>query len=407
MATLRWGIGLWGVDTWGAQTVPVFVVPIPTPVTYSVDLCAGFVKVGEATAFQLDAVLRLLAVGEWLLSAPLAGLECPDVGAVDSIIVYDNAVIPRIVFAGLVRKVGGVEGGVARVVAAEGTTLEFRGVDIYGLLAQRKVWPSPSTDPPWADAHDVRSGVGSSVAAGYITANIGSGAILARQVAGVTVVDPVVGATSTWSGRLQPLDQMVGRICRESGIVCVATMTAPGSYRFLFQSPHDLSDTIIFTDQGDLEELSRLVAPATATYIVAAGQGELTARSFATADSGAVGLDRVETIYENTNITTSPGLTTAANTELILQGEDVAVDGLVAADAAQRIRFLDDYQLGDWLGIEVDSVRYASQVEAVTISLTAQREVVRPVMGRASSNDALTLLRDVAGIASRLDRQTA
>lgn len=373
--------------------------------TYTVDLCDGFVKVGEATAFELSAVIRLLAVGEFQLTAPLAGLECADVGAVDSVIVYDDSVPPRIVFAGIVRRVGGVDGGVTRVVAAEGTTLEFRGVDIYGLLGQRQVWPSPSTVPPWAAAHDVRSGVGSTVAAGFITANIGSGALAARQVAGLTVVDPGIGASSTWSGRLQPLDQMVGRICRESGIVCLATMTAPGAYRFLFRTADDLSNQIVFTDQGDLEELSRLVSPATASFVVAAGQGELTARSFATAETAATGLDRVEFVYENTNITTAAGLSTAAAAELVLHGEDVSVDGLVAADAAQRVRFLDDYNLGDWIGVEVDTVRYSSQVEAVIVSLTADREVVRPVLGRTSANDALTLIRQVSGLESRFDSQ--
>jgi hypothetical protein len=375
--------------------------------TYVVDLCDGFTKVGEASAFQLNAVLRLLKVGEWQLSAPLAGLECPDVGAVDSIIVYDDSVPARIVFSGIVRKVGGVDGGVTRVVAAEGTGLEFRGVDIYGLLAQRQVWPTPTTVHPWADSHDVRSGAGSTVAAGYITANLGSGALAARQIAGVTVVDPSVGISSTWSGRLQPLDEMVGRICRESGIVCHATMTAPGAYRFLFEGPHDLSGSIIFTDQGDLEELSRLVSPATASFVTAAGQGELTARAFASSDTGATGLDRVEAVYENTNVTTAAGLQTAADGELVLQGEDISVDGLVAASAAQRVRYLDDYTLGDWLGVEVDSVRYSSQVEAVVIDLSAHREVVRPVLGRASANDVLTLIRHVSGLESRLDNQIA
>lgn len=374
---------------------------------YTVDLCAGFTKVGEATAFELAAVLRLLAVGQWQLSAPLAGLECADVGAVDSVIVYDDQTIPRIVFAGIVRRVGGVDGGVTRVVAAEGTSIEFRGVDIYGLLGTRQVWPSPATNPPWAASHDVRSGQGSTVAAGFITANIGSGAVAARQVAGVTTVDPGVGNSSTWSGRLQPLDQMVGRVCRESGIVCAATMTSPGVYQYLFKSPADLSNQILFTDQGDLEQLSRLVAPATASYIVAAGQGELTARAFATADTGLTGIDRVEAIYENTNITTPTGLASAAATELLLQGEDISVDGLVAANAAQRIRYLDDYQLGDWLGVEVDSVRYASQVEAVTISLTAERELIRPVLGRAATNDALSLIRQVDGLTTRFDSQIA
>lgn len=375
--------------------------------TYSVDLCAGFVKVGEATAFELNAVVRLLAVGEWQLTAPLIGLECADVGLVDSIIVYDDGTPARIMFAGIVRKVGGVDGGVTRIVAAEGTTFEFRGVDIYGLLAQRQVWPSPTTVPPWAAAHDIRTGVGSTVAAGYVTANLGSGALAARQIPGVTVVDPGVGASSTWSGRLQPLDEMVGRICRESGIVCHATMTAPGAYRFVFEGPHDLSGQVIFTDQGDLEQLSRLVSPATASHVVAAGQGELTARTFAIADNAAIGLDRVEVIYENTNITTLTGLQTAADGELVLQGEDVSVDGLVAADAAQRVRYLDDYQLGDWLGVEVDSVRYSAQVEAVVISLSDEREVIRPVLGRAAGNDTLSLIRQVSGLESRFNSQIA
>lgn len=371
--------------------------------SYTVDLCAGFDKVGEATAFTFDGVLRLLATGQWRLTAPLEGLECPDVGAVDSIIVYDESANIR--YAGLVRKVAGIDGGVVRSIATTGTTLQFTGVDIYGLLAQRVAYPTPSTEAPWANAHDVRTGVGSTCAAGYITANLGSGALTNRQIPGVTVVDPTVGTTSTWAGRLQPLDQLVGRICREAGILCIADMTGPGAFRFLFRAANDHSNRLVFNDQGDLEALSRLVTPAAASYIIAAGQGELTARSFATADASDTGLDRVELVYENTNITTAAGLLSAANWQLIANGEDVSVDGQVAPGAAQRIRFGDDYELGDWLGVEVDSVRYAAQVEAVTFTLTAQRETVRPVLGRASTNEALELIRSISGIESRLNNQ--
>lgn len=406
MATLRWGLGYWGIDTWGSaysETPPAQ----STPVTFTVDLCNGFVKVGEATAFELNAVVRHLAVGEWQLTAPLAGLECPDVGAVDSIVVYDDQRTPRIVFAGIIRRVAGVEGGVVRQVTADGTILEFRGVDIYGLLATRDVWPSYADAPPWANSHDIRTGAGSSVAAEYISANLGFAARTERQISGVTIIDPVVGTVGTWDGRLQPLHQLVSRICRESGITCLANMTAPGVFEISFRSPTDLSDRLLLTDQGDLEELSRLVAPAVGTFVLAAGQGELTARLFATADSGATGLDRVELLYENTNITTIGGLEVAAASQLNLNGEDISADGIVAPAAAQRIRYLDDYQLGDWLGVEIDGVRYASQVEAVTISLTAERELVRPVLGRASTNEALTLIRDVAGLATRFDSQVA
>lgn len=406
MATLLWGIGHWGVDTWGSAYSDI-PPPQTIPVTYTVDLCDGFIKVGEATAFELNAVVRHLAVGEWQLTAPLAGLECPDVGVVDSIVVYDDQRNPRIVFAGIVRRVAGVDGGVARQVTSDGTVFEFRGVDIYGLLATRGVWPTSTTVPPWADSHETRTGSGSTVAAGYILANLGSFALAARQIPDVTVIDPIVGIVGTWDGRLQPLDQLVGRICREAGITCIANMVAPGAVEFSFRSPNDLSNRLLLTDQGDLEELSRLVSPATGTFVLAAGQGELTARMFATADSGDTGLERVEVLYENTNITTMGGLETAVASQLNLNGEDISVDGVVAASAAQRVRYLDDYHLGDWLGVEVDGVRYASQVEAVTISLTAERELVRPVLGRASTNEALTLIRDVAGLATRFDSQVA
>lgn len=375
--------------------------------TYTVDLCDGFDKVGEASAFELSAIVRLLRVGEWQLSAPLAGLDVEDVGQVDSVIVYDDSLDARIVFAGLVRRVGGVDGGITRQVTAEGTRIEFRGVDVYGLLAQRQAWPTPGTVPSWASAYDTRTGVGSTCAAGYIVDNLGSGAIAARQIPGVTVVDPGVGNSATWTGRLQPLDEFIGRICRESGVVCIATMTGPGAYRFLFRTPRDLSESLLFTDQGDLEELSRLVTPATASYVLGAGQGALTARTFRVADSGATGLERVEVVYENTNIVTAASLELAAQTELLLQGEDVSVDGVIAVGATQRIRYLDDYDLGDWLGVEVDSVRYRSQVEGVTISLTAQRELVRPVLGRASTNEAFSLIRQVSGLESRFDSQIA
>lgn len=372
--------------------------------TLTVDVCAGFEKVGEATAFTFEGVLRLLAVGEWKLTAPLSGLECPDVGAIDSIVVYDDAAI---IYGGLVRRVGGVDGGVTRSINVGGTTLEFRGVDIYGLLAQRRSYPTPSTEPPWAAAHDVRTGTGSSVAAGFITANLGSGAIASRQIPGVTIVDPDVGSSSTWSGRLQPIDSLVGRICRESGIVCIASMLGPGQFQFLFRSPKDLSLKLVLTDQGDLESLSRLVSPAAATYVVAAGQGELTARSFAVDSDGSSGLDRVEIVYENTNITSLDGLMSAAAAQLVLNGNGVAVDGQVAAGAAQQIDFGSDYDLGDWLAVEVDSVRYSAQVEAVTFSLTPARSIIRPVLGRATTNEALSLIRSVSGIQSRFDNQIA
>jgi hypothetical protein len=374
---------------------------------YSVDLCTGFVKVGEAEAFLFNAVVRFLATGEWQLTAPLSGVSCPDVDAVDSIIIWDETPTPRIVFAGIVRRVGGVEGARTRTITANDDSIEWVGVDLYGILAQRHAWPTPSTVVPWADAYDVRTGVGSTVAKEFIEANAGIAAHPHRLIPNLLVSDAGVGTSSTWSGRLQPLDQFVGRICREAGIGCSVTMPTIGTILFTLRALQDRSASLVLSDQGDLESLSRLVIPASATHVLGAGQGELAARTFVAAFTPATGLERVETVYENTNISVYEGLVTATETELALAGGDVSVDGAITDSAAQKIRYLDDYELGDWLGVEVDGVRYRSQVEAVTFTLSPERDSVRPVLGRAATNSLLSLVRDVAGISSRLDRQIA
>lgn len=386
------------------RTIPGSFRDLPS---YSVDLCRGFERIGVANAFTFAGIVRHLTAGEWRLAAPISGLDVADVEEVDSVIVWDESRPPRIVFAGIVRRTPSILGGTTRRLTATGDTVEFTGVDLFGLLGSRQVWPTPSTEPPWVDDYDVRTGIGSTVAAAYVEANAGAAAFAARQIPNLTVVDAGAGISSTWSGRLQPLDEFVGRICRESGVTCRASMPSAGDIVLTFTDPTDRSASLLITDQGDLEELAQLLIPATASYIVGAGQGELAARSFATADDGSTGLDRVERVYENTNISTADGLQRAATTELALAGSDVSVDGNIAETAAQRIRYLDDYDLGDWLGIEVGGVRYRSQVEAVKFEISALRETVRPVLGRSSTDRARELLRQVDDLTWRLDRQIA
>lgn len=372
---------------------------------YQLDLCTNFVKVGEAESYQFEAIVRNLAVGEWILSAPTAGLTAPDLDAIDSVLMYNEA--GQIVFAGLVRPYDGNEGGTLRTVDAESSEIEFSGIDLWGLLAMRRVWPDPATAPPWSTSHDVRTGVASTVAAEFIDANLGATAIADRQIAGLEIVDPATGLSSTWSGRLQPLSEMVANICRDAGLTCRADMRTPGAIRFVIGSPSDQSDRYLFTDQGDLEGVTRLVTPAQATHVLGAGQGELTARSFAVADSGATGLDRVEVVYENTNITTAGELLTATARELDLATEDAAVEAVLSSAASQSIDYLTDYQVGDRLGIEIEGVRYHPQVEAVRFSFSADRQLITPLLGRTSADPLKRLLSRVSSLQSQFDTQIA
>lgn len=370
---------------------------------YQLDLCTDFVKVGEAEAYQFDAIVRHLAVGEWVLSAPTEGLTAPDLNAVDSILVYNEA--GRIVFAGLVRPFDGNEGGTMRTVDAESSTIEYSGIDLWGLLAMRRVWPDPTDLPPWSVSHDVRTGVASTVAAEFIDANMGSTAIADRAIAGLEIVDPAAGLSSSWSGRLQPLSEMVANICRDAGLTCRAEMRTPGVIRFIIGSPYDQSDRYLFTDQGDLEGVTRLVTPAQATHVLGAGQGELTARAFTVADGGQTGLDRVEVVYENVNITVTAELETATARELTLATEDASVEAVLSPSAAQSIDYLDDYNLGDHLGVEIEGVRYAPQVEAVRFSFSSDRQLITPLLGRTSADPLKRLLSRVSSLQSQFDTQ--
>lgn len=371
---------------------------------YSLEVCVDFVRIGTASAWRFDGVVRRLAAGEWQLSVPLAGLDINPtlIRSINSVVVADPD--DQIVFAGLMRPIGSSSGSMVRFDTADGTRLVFDGVDLFGVLAVRQAWPTPAELPPWTDAYDVRTGVGSTVAAEFIEYNIGVDAIDARKVVGLEVVDPIVGTESTWSARLQRLDELVGRICRDSGVTCRAVLTPDREIRFVFESPSDRSASVLFTDQGDLISSERMFAQPSATYVVAAGQGELTDRDFAVADSGATGIGRTESVYEAVNTSTMAGLFTSATTQLGLSAAATSVDAEIATGAAQRIRYLHEYNVGDWIGVEIDGERDTAQVEAVRFTLTANDSRVVPVLGRRASNAAVHLLRDVEDLQSRFDR---
>lgn len=373
-----------------------------------VDLCQAFTKLAELEAGEFTGKVRNLAPGDWTMTTPLTALGDVDPDDIDSVLVVDEDTVPATVkFAGIVRRPDGFEGGVIREVNPDGTVLTWQGIDLWGLLACRLVWPTPSTPPPWADSHDTRTGVASTVAAGLIGDHIGATAYADRSITDLTVIDPETGTSGTWSFRLVPLSEAVAQVCREAGIGCLAQMTSGNAIRFVMRSYNDVSASVVLSDQGDLESLTRVVVPASASWVVAAGSGELTARSFRTASSGATGLDRVESLYDISNVSDATALTRAAAEQLAAGSGDVVVDGKIAVGAAQSLVWGTDYELGDSLAVEIDSVRYTSQVESIEITITPDRETVQPMLGRAAKSTTQRIVREVSGLADRFNRNIA
>lgn len=372
----------------------------------SVDLCAAWAKIGEAPAATFSGILRDLAVGEWRLEGSVAALELAGaytVADVDTIRVLDDSTV---LFAGQVAPMSSGVGGLDRTVTAAGEQFALTGPDLWGLLAARVAYPSPATAPPWADAHDDRSGTASTVAAGYISDNLGVSALADRVVPGVSVVDGAVGSVGTWSARLQPLDQLVTRVCTDGGIICLPEIDLVGNVTFRLASRTDRSATLVLSDQGDLVGIEKVNTPAAATYVVAGGQGELTDRTFRDAGT-AVGLARREVFYDVSSLASSTEVQQAATSKAASSAASLTVVAQLADYAAARFAYPTNYRIGDLVAVELDGVRYPVPVSSVNIVVSPERTVVRPVLGSAVTNLVVGLIRDVADLQSRFDTQIA
>lgn len=373
---------------------------------FSIDLCVNWLRVAEAPEGVFDGVVRNLATGEWVLTGMVGALQFRngyDLSSVDTIrVVRDSA----IVFAGYVRPISAGVGGLVLAKTPGGEQFILSGPDAWAVPGSRDAWPTPATGPPWADAWDVRTGQASTVAAAYVNVNAGAGAHVARQIPGLTVVDGAAGISGSWSARLQPLDDLVIRICRDGGIVCRLSVAFSGALQMAFGAPRDRRLTTVLSDQGDLTNIRRQVIPASENFVVAGGQGLLTARTFATSGT-ATGAARREAFTNQSSLSTAAEVQQAADTAVALGAASLTINAEVTDIAAGRVQYLVDYDVGDIIAAEIALVRYPVVVEAVKIHVAPDRAVIRPVFGNAAPDLVVGLLRDINDLQSRFDTQIA
>jgi hypothetical protein len=303
-----------------------------------------------------------------------------------------------------VARLGAAGGGAVLTQSGNERRITFEGRDVWELLARRVALPDPATGDFTTDAYDVRTGLASTVAAGFIDANVGSAALTDRQIAGVSVFDQQAGLSGTWSGRLQPLDRFIGEICETGTIVCLAGIDAAFEPRFTLRAPIDRSNTIVFSDIGDLSESSKGWIPPSASLVIAAGQGEGTSRDFAVAGTVA-GLERVELVTEQTNATTTAQLGLIAEAIRRDEGAQFVIEGAISDEAARQYPAGVAYQLGDTVGFNIGPLRVPVRVTSVTTTVSAERSVQLPVFGRWTPDRLQGLRRDVLGLADRFDSQ--
>lgn len=388
---------------------PAVVIPAPEPPAFprrlfSIDLCRNWTKIAEAPAAVFDGVVRNLTQGEWRMTGAVAALSFQSpysLSDVDTIrIVRDSA----IVFSGYVAPVAAGVGGLELVDKGGGERFVLSGPDAWSVLASRVCFPSPLTPPPWAASWDTRTGLASTVAAGYITANTGGGTYADRQIPGLTVIDGSVGLSGSWSARLQPLDQQVARVCRDGGITCRLAVDYAGALTVTLSSPNDRRASVVVSDQGDLTNIDQIHVPAAATFVVAGGQGNLNARTFATAGT-ATGAARREWFSDQSSLSTAAEVLQAATTVLAGDAATMTVRADVTDAGATGFRYLLDYDIGDTIAVELDAIRYPAVIESVKVHVSPDRQVIRPVLGDAPPNLVTGLIRDINNLQAHFDNQ--
>jgi hypothetical protein len=376
----------------------------PRTASYQLDLCNNFERIGVCTAFEFAAVERRNETGEWEIVAPVNGVEFAggSIHDVDSIIVWDTSGARAvIVAAGVTAPVGSIATGVRTVLGAQGKQWVLTGVDLFGLLATRVAYPDPGSEAPWATAYDERTGPASTVATEYITNNLGVDALSDRQVSGVTVIDTVAGDDVTWTARLQPLSTLVTQVCNAAGIVCRPRMSSPGAIEYVITSGADRTANTVISDMDLIGDVNVTAATARATHVVAGGSGTAASRTFATASDGSTGLDRLESFYDVSNLTGISAVSLAANGSLLEQQAETAVS--IDTLLPRQWRYRTDFDIGDTISVEADSVRYSVLVDAVSFTITPSRSVVRPLLGRTTNNESVQIMRTLWGTAARFN----
>lgn len=359
-------------------------------------------RVAEVDDFtDLHLTLRHNAVGAWILTLPTDSIAADLLRFGGGLIVLRDGVT---LLSGPVRSL-------ERQWSADGDVIVASGPDDLTLLADRWAAPVPAGPPYSAAAYDVRGpDPAETVIKEYVEFNLGPSATAARLVPGLVIAtDTGLGATVTGRARFNPLLELVAQLAESGGLgVSLRQEIAVGGFPLQFDcyEPADRTATAVFSAAlGTLGAFSYTQASAEANYILAAGGGEGTARTFREAgDSLSIGTyGRIEEFLDRRDTTDTGELDQAITDELAQKAQRTELQ-LTPIDTA-AMAFMTDYQLGDRVTVVVDDVPLADIVRTITVQLSADKgETITPIVGSPALADQFVniLFRRLAETRSRV-----
>jgi hypothetical protein len=280
------------------------------------------------------------------------------------------------------------------------TSVTLTGVDDWAALFDgRVIWPEPANEPPWnADAYHTITAQASTAIAELVTQHVGPGARIERQVAGLSVVDEGAGEVRTWRYRLAKLEAAIADIATAEGLRVDVRRGGDGNLTVTVGPTQNCTGIVI--NEAKLADYSVTLSTGEETTVVAGGSGEGTSRLFAIAGREVSGAARREAFTDQRNIATQPTLEASALAHRSASSASSSLVGTLLPGVP--IVWREHYELGDLLTLQVEGVRWATQVTAVTVQINPEGLRVSPVLGKAVRHEIAQLSQDVSGLGARL-----
>lgn len=253
----------------------------------------------------------------------------------------------------------------------------FSGVDDNILLMDAQAWPQPSNPnvDTQTESHDVRTGDAETVLKGYVNANIGPGAPLARRglLAQKLIIEPNEnrGATVVRSARFPKLNELLAGIALYAGLGYRIVQQGTNLVFQVYQVRDRTRFVRFSVANGSLSEESVEVSPPEITRAIVAGQGEMVDRQFimrTTAEAQAAEQEwgRVIEEFIDQRQTDDPLELEQAGDERLIEAGFTATS-VKAVPSEVTMRYLEDWDLGDSVTVLIKGQEPSARVTEVAL----------------------------------------
>lgn len=324
---------------------------------------------------SLDIIESLNDPGSWTIKSTTPE-RCPFMAG-DGIVVYKNG---QYYYSGVLKKITEQYSGYDKQYK-----WTVQGASDLEFLNRRVCYVDPEEGSTTEDAYYTDSGMFGLVIKNLIDRNLGPSAMKVRR-------EPFVAETPlvffqeeiSVSLRFQILLTALVPLLNSVNTAILPEWDADQKkLTFRLRKSNDLSQMLLFsTELNSVMSVDYLASTPKGNYIISAGKGELTDRSFAYAEDADSQAEwgRIE-YYHDMRSTEPEDLQTDADTTLESSAaENVGYSAELNTDASS-LQYRTDWNIGDFIGIVVHNQTIIRRVLQVETKLTYEKETVVPTIG--------------------------